>query len=151
MRVAGIALASRGLVRRNVSLGDRTTLRLGGDIKVRVQQQSDAHPVSLAVGGGIGVETGDNLSVLSFSPTVTASRTFKLGQSGGIIPYARAGLGFSKLTIGDFSDTDFALPIRLGSDFRLSTGLDLVLEMQINFGDRLNDNLALVGGVNLPF
>ena len=139
-----------GLVRRTVSLGDRTTLRLGGDIKVRVAQDGPDHPVAIAVGGALGVETGDQVNVLSITPTVTLSRSFHMGETA-VIPYARAGIGFSKLSIGDFDDSDFSLPLRFGSEFRVTASLRLAVELQVSVGDRLNDNLGLVGGVNLPF
>jgi hypothetical protein len=140
-----------GLVRRTVSLGDRTTLRLGGDLKIRVAQQGPDHPLAIAFGAALGVETGDQVNVVSLTPTVTVSRSFHASQNAALIPYARAGLGFSKLSIGDFSDSDFSLPLRFGSELRLSASLGIVAEIQVSVGDRLNDNLGLVGGVNLPF
>lgn len=137
-----------GLVRRDLGIGDRTTLRLGGDFKVRVAKPTDQRPVSIAIGGVLGVETGDEVNILTLGPTVTGSRAF---TNGHVTPYARAGIAFTKLSIASFDDTDISVPIRLGADFRLNAALGLVFEIQANLGDRLNDDLGIAGGVNLPF
>jgi hypothetical protein len=137
-----------GLTRIEFSSGDRTTLRLGGDLKVQIVK---GEAFDLSAGGAVGVETGDEISILTLGPTVVVSRTFAMGAGGGVIPYGGVGLLFSNLDIGDSQDTDFSIPFRFGSEFRLSPEVRLVGEIQLRASDQFNNNFAFVTGVNLPF
>ena len=139
-----------GFARQDLAGGDVTTLRLGGDLKVTVGQPSADLPITIAVGGNLGVETGDDFNLLTFGPTVTASRTFAVGQ-GGLTPYGRLGVAIASLDIGDLDDTDISVPLSLGSEFEVAPQMRLVLELQFHLGDSFNDGIVLAGGVNLPF
>ena len=140
-----------GLVRRDLDLGHRTTLKLGGDLKTRLTTGGQSFPLSVSLGAALGVETGDNVSVLTLGPTVVGSRTMAISQTVAWTPYASLGITYSKFSIGETDDTDTALPLRLGIDFKANAALDLVLEFQANMDDRLNDDTGLALGVNLPF
>lgn len=137
-----------GLTRIDVGTTDRTTLRVGGDLKVWMVKGA---AVDLAAGGALGVETGDELSILTIGPTVVASRTIAMGSRGGITPYAGVGLLFSNIDVGDSQETDFSLPFRFGAEFRLSPEVHLVGELQLRASDQFNDDIGFVTGVNLPF
>jgi hypothetical protein len=137
-----------GITRLDAGSTDRTTLRIGGDLKVWVVKGG---AVDLAAGGALGVETGDELSVLTLGPTVVASRTIAMGSGGGITPYGGVGLLFSNIDVGDNQETDFSLPFRFGAEFKLSPEIRLLGELQLRASDRFNDDIAFVTGVNLPF
>jgi hypothetical protein len=140
-----------GIARQDFVGGNRTTLRLGTGFKVKVSNANGQLPVDMAVGGDLGVETGDNFHLLTVGPTVVASRFFALGQNGGVTPYGRVGLAITNIDVGPLRETDVSVPLRLGGDFRVTPELRLALELQLQFGDIFNDNVGLAGGVNLPF
>ena len=102
-------------------------------------------------GGALGVETGDGISILTLGPSVVVSKTFPMGTGGGITPYGSAGIFFSNEDIGDDQDSDFAVPFRFGSEFKLSPEIKLVGEIQLRAGNETNDDFSFVTGVNLPF
>jgi len=144
-----------GIARRSFAGGDRTTLRLGTDLKVAVARAVGGAPIAIAVGGQLGVETGDHFHVLTLGPTLVASRTLPVGQSGHVTPYAGLGLAFASIDdrVHDPStnDTRFTVPVRFGADFQVAPQLRLALELQFQRRDSLNDTFGLVAGVNLPF
>ncbi len=137
-----------GLTRTEVGSSSVTTLRIGGDIKCQV---AHANPVDLGLGGALGVETGDDLHLLTIGPTVVASKTFATQSGAGVTPYAGVGLLFSNAEIQGRETTDFAIPFRLGAEFRLAPELRLTGEIQLRASDEINDSFAFVTGVNLPF
>lgn len=137
-----------GLNRIDVGSDDQTTLRIGGDLKFLIAKGG---VLDLSAGGALGVETGDGISILTIGPSVVVSRTFAMGNGGGITPYGSMGMFFSNVDIDDFEDSDFAIPFRLGSEFKLSPEIKLVGEIQLRAGDEINDDFSFVTGVNLPF
>lgn len=137
-----------GLNRIEVGSEDQTTLRIGGDLKFLI---SKGGMLDLSAGGALGVETGDGISILSLGPSVVASKTFPMGSGGGITPYGSVGMFFSNVDIGDNQDSDFSVPFRFGSEFKLSQEIKLIGEIQLRAGDDLNDDFSFVTGVNLPF
>ena len=139
-----------GLARMDRDAGNRTTVQLGTDGKVSLLRSTDSQPFDIAAGGGLGVRIGDNFSVLSLGPTVVASRSWHRGETGEISPYAGLGFSFSSLS-GDRKETDFAMPIRVGSEFGISPVARLVAEFEFRLGDDINDDVAFSAGVNLPF
>ena len=140
-----------GLTRIDAQGTDATTLRLGADFKYLVLRAQQGAPVDVGVGAGLGVETGDNLSVLTLGPSLVASRNLALGSSTGITPFLGVGLLFANLDVFDHEFTDFSVPFRFGSEFRLSQELRVAAEFQFRVKDDFNDDVSFVTGVNLPF
>jgi hypothetical protein len=104
----------------------------------------------ISAGGALGVETGDNFSVLTLGPTAVVSRRFPVG-SGAITPYGGLGLLFSNLDVLDQQDTDFSVQFRFGAEFELAPELKIVTEIQLRASDQVNDDFSIATGVNLPF
>ncbi len=140
-----------GLTRIDLQGSQATTLRLGADFKYLAVRMQQGFPVDLAVGAALGVETGDNISVLTMGPSLVASRTLALGSSARVTPFVGVGMLFANLDVLDHESTDFSLPFRLGSEFRLSQELRLAAEFQFRVKDDFNDDISFVTGVNLPF
>lgn len=140
-----------GLSRQDFSSGDRTTLRLGTDLKIAVRRQSEAQPVAISIGGGLSVETGDDFSVLSVGPTAVVSRAFATGERTSISPYVGLGIAFTNIDVGDANDTDVSVPLRVGADFGVMPGMSLMGELQFQLGDAFNDDFGFSAGVNMPF
>jgi hypothetical protein len=128
-----------------------TTLRLGADLRWQVSHAGEGSAMDIAVGGALGVETADNLKVVSLGPSVVASRTMTVGEGGGIVPYAGAALNFSSRDAFGIEDSDLSVPLRLGMEARLTPELRVVAELQLFIADRYNDDVGFATGVNLPF
>lgn len=137
-----------GLTRISLTGGDITTLRVGSDIKFQI---THAKPVELALGGALGVETGDHLHLLTLGPTLVASHTFATGSGAGITPYAGVGLLFTNAEVQGREFTDFSMPFRLGAEARLAPEVRLTAELQLRTSDEVNDDIGFATGVNLPF
>ena len=136
-----------GLTRIQVGSSDRTSVRIGGDVKFQLVSQGS---LLISAGGALGVETGDDFSVLTLGPTVVASQRFPVG-SGAITPYGGLGLMFSNLDVLGEQDTDFSVPFRFGAEFEMAPELKMVTEIQLRASDQVNDDFSLAIGVNLPF
>lgn len=137
-----------GLTRTDLGTQDITTLRVGADLKCQVAKGGS---MDVAIGGALGVETGDNIHLLTLGPTVTVSRSFGNPTGGGVTPYGGLGLLFTNADIFDHQTTDFAVPFRLGAEFRIAPELRLLGELQLRASDQYSDDVAFVTGVNLPF
>ncbi len=140
-----------GLDRIDYRSVNRTVLRLGADFKVATAKASETLPVDLAFGGGLGVETGDNISVLTLGPMAVASRTFETSTNGSITPYGALGVSYSSVDVPGDNNTGLQLPLHLGAEFRMAPEFQLVIELQERLGTSYSDRGTLVIGANFPF
>ena len=140
-----------GLARLDLGSTTKTSLRLATDVRFGLAKASAGSPVDVVLGGGLGVETSDNYSVLRLGPSVVASRTFPFSSGSSIAPYAGAMLSFASVDTGDGSDSDFSVPVRLGAELRAIPGVRIAAELQLRIADDYNDHTAFSVGVNLPF
>lgn len=128
-----------------------TTLRVGGDLRWQVAHAAQGAAMDVAVGGALGVETADDLKVVSLGPSVVASRRLSVGDNGGIVPYAGLALLFSSRDAFGDEDSDLSVPLRLGMEARLAPEFRIVAELQLFVADRYSDDVGFAIGVNLPF
>lgn len=140
-----------GLARVTWQGSDRTTLRLGGDLRTAIASSGEGFPFDIAAGGALGVETSDNYHVLTLMPTGVVSHSFALGQSGGISPYLGLGISFANVDAGTTRQTFLSLPVRLGAELHVMPGMRLAAEMWVPLGNGFNDSFGLMTGINLPF
>jgi opacity protein-like surface antigen len=140
-----------GIVRYDAGDDTKSALRLGADVRFGLRRADAQFPVDLSVGGGLGVISGDNYNILQLGPSLVASRAFPLSSGSAIVPFAGAMLSFSNVDIGDASETDFAVPLRLGAEMRAMPGLRVVAEMDLRLAADYEDHSAFLLGVNMPF
>ena len=140
-----------GVSRVDMSGTDVSTVRVGGDLKVQLLRAASGSPVDLSLGGALGIETGDDISVFGIGPTAVASRSFSLGANGSIVPYAGIAMLIQQTELGQTDDSGLAVPLRLGSEFRFSPDFRMLLEFDFHLNDDFHDDVGLVTGVNLPF
>jgi hypothetical protein len=140
-----------GLSRVDAGSTNRTTVRLGGDFKIAAMHAGTTSPVDLGIGGAIGIENGDDYSTLMLGPSAVASRSFPMGSSSAIVPYAGMMLAFSTINSGPLDQTDFSLPLRLGAELRAAPGFRISTEMELRLGDEINDDVGFAIGANFPF
>lgn len=129
----------------------RTALRVGGDLRWQATGTSVGIPADLAVGASLGIETADQLKVITLGPSVVVSRPPGGSDGTVVIPFAALSLLFSNRDAFGVEDTDISLPLRLGLEARMAPEFRLVAELQLLIADRYNDDVAFVTGVNLPF
>jgi len=148
----GVDFGFQGGLKRFDTLGaDRTALRLGTDFKVVAARTSATIPVDVAIGGGLAVETGDDLSVLTLGPTVVASRAFPAGAAGAVEPYAAASVGYTSVDAPGKDDTGLQLPLRVGVELRFAPDLRFVMELQQRLGTFYGDRGSISLGTTFPF
>ena len=140
-----------GLNRIDTQSSTRTTVRLGGDLKVAVIHHDATHPIDLSVGGAIGIETGDDYSTLTLGPSAVVSRSFPTGGTSSIVPYAGMMIAFTTLNTASLDQNDLSIPVRLGAELRLIQGARVSAELQLRPGDEINDDVGFAVGVNFPF
>ena len=140
-----------GFARQDFRGGNRTTLRLGADLKYQVTRPTANDPYAIAIGGGLGVESGDHWNVLSVGPTLVGSRSFAGNGDLVFTPFVSVGLLFTNANIDPLNETDLSLPVRIGSEVRLNPQLSLTGELQLRLSDDLNDDVGFSIGVNSPF
>jgi hypothetical protein len=140
-----------GLNRIDTQSSTRTTVRLGGDLKVGVIRHDATHAIDLSVGGAIGIETGDDYSTLTLGPSAVVSRSFSTGGTSSIVPYAGMMIAFTTLNTANLDQNDLSIPIRLGAELRLIQGVRVCAELQLRPGDEINDDVGFAVGANFPF
>src|SRR5437773_7740886 len=109
-----------GFARQSFKGGDRTTLRLGTDLKYQIVQPTTEYPYGVSVGGGLGVESGDHWNVISVGPSVVSSRSFPGNGDLVFTPFVSAGLLFTNINVASLNESDVSIPVRLGSEMRLN-------------------------------
>ena len=133
------------------TVGTRTTLRVGGDLRWQLAGLAATFPADVAVGASLAVETADRFKVVTLGPSVVASRALGGTGGGGFVPYAGLALLFNSRDAFGVQDSDISLPLRLGIEARPAPEFHLIAELQLFIADRYNDDIGFVTGVNLPF
>jgi hypothetical protein len=52
---------------------------------------------------------------------------------------------------GPTQDNSLSIPLRLGADMRVMTGVRITAELQLQVANSFGDNVGFLTGVNLPF
>jgi hypothetical protein len=140
-----------GLARIDLPRTTKTALRLGADLRFAVAKATTEHPLDVAVGAALGVDTSDKYSVFRIGPSVVVSRTFPFSNTSSVAPYAGTMLCLSNWDADPDTGTDFSVPVRLGAELRAVPGLRITAEFQLRLGDDFDDRTAFSAGLNIPF
>lgn len=140
-----------GLTRIDFTGGDRSAARLGTDVRFGLGKQSEGRMVSSSIGGGIGLEAGDDYNTLTLAATGSVSRSFPMGETSTATPYIGGGIAFQNVEIVDDDDTDLFVPLRLGSEFKFGAYIGAVAELQFRLSDDVGDDVGFMIGANFPF
>ena len=131
------------------TLGSRTLLRLGTDVRWQLAGLKDRFPADLALGGTLGVETADQYKVVTLGPSALISKPF--GETSNFVPYGGIALLFNSRDSFGVEDSDVSFPLRLGFETRMWPEARLIAELQLYIADSYNDDVGFTTGVNLPF
>ena len=140
-----------GLGRYDTGSSDVTTARLGVDFKCLAASIEQGSPVDVSVGGAIGLETGDELSLLSLGPAVVASRPVSVAGEPRFVPYAGLSLLFWRADVGDADSNDFTAPLRVGTEIDMGPGLRASAELKLMLGDTFQDDVSFTVGIRTSF
>lgn len=140
-----------GITRLDRSAGEKTLIRVGGDVKFLVAQPTTERPIALALGAGLGIFAGDDYNALSVGPSFTVSRSWRPGEAGEFSPYAGIGLSITTINAGPFDDNDLSLPLRFGAELGITPAAKLVAELSTRLGSDFGDATEFTLGANLPF
>ena len=138
-----------GLARIDVDDNTRTSVKLGGDFRGQVATQANGGILDIALGAALGLESADELNLLAVGPQVTLSRT--LDMAAKWVGYGGAALLFSRVELGQETNTDTSFPIRLGIEYDPNPYLRLLTEAQLAVSDEIKDDFAITFGVQFPF
>jgi len=138
-----------GLARIDVDNNTRTSVKLGGDFRGQVATQAAGSIMDVALGAALGVESADELNQLSVGPQVTVSRT--LDMANRWVAYGGAALLFTRIEVGQETNTDTSCPLRLGMEYSANPYLRLLTEVQLAVSDEVRDDFAVTFGVLFPF
>lgn len=138
-----------GLSRIDFGGDTRTSVRLGADFRGQVGAQTETFPLTVSLGGAIGVESADDFTILSVGPQIVLSRT--LDGSGHWVGYTGGALLLSRYDITGRSDTDTSFQLRGGMEFRPNPDIRLLFEGQLGVSDEIRDDASFAIGVLFPF
>lgn len=140
-----------GVGRYDTGPSDVTTARLGADFKYLAAAIASGSPVDLGIGAGIGLEAGDDLSLLSIGPALVVSRPLDDDPAPRFVPYAGLALLFTRVDRGDGDTNDVIAPLRAGCEFLMAPGLKASAEFKWLLGEAFQDDLSLAAGIRTSF
>jgi hypothetical protein len=120
----------------NVDAGE-TVFDAGADLRMGLVKTSDGAEYDLSAGGGFGVTSGDDLTMLTTAFQLCASRPLYTSAGREITPYAGAVLSIAHTRIDlpdeedEFSDPDLDIALRLGLSTDISESAAITGELQI--------------------
>jgi hypothetical protein len=144
-----------GMIDLDPGSGESNTgLTVGGDMKYWFMEQHAGDPLDVSVGGGMEYLSISDYDLFSLGGNVIASYQIKYYEGRSVTPYGRLNIRWERQTYKGFwhprrgwvdaneSDSDMRVALALGAELKLSSGLFLVGELEID------DNVGFVGGIN---
>jgi hypothetical protein len=121
---------------------------IGGDLRPHLGTASESMPLDSDADVALGLEIGDNYTLLQVVPAIGASHRFPLsGSSQALTPYGSLGLDINHISVdngGSHTHTDVVG--RVGVEWEAAAKLGVIGEL--GFGTPANDFIL---GVNVPF
>ncbi len=144
-----------GMIDLNPGYGESNSgLTVGGDIKYWFMEQRSGDPLDVSVGVGTEYLKISDFSIFTLGGNIIASYQIKYHQGKSVTPYGRLNIRWERASFkgswhwyggwdaGSSSDSDLDVALALGAELKLSSGIYLVGELEID------DNVGFVGGVN---
>ncbi len=130
----GVQLGARHF--SDVDFGENV-LDLAFDLRYGLVEESEEVPLDLSVGAGLGVTSGDNLTVINTALFAGASKTLVTTAGREVTPYAGLVLTIAHTKVDvagrndGFSDPDVDVALRLGLTAALKGDTSVTGELQI--------------------
>lgn len=144
-----------GLIDLDPGYGESNTgLVAGGDLKYWFMDHQSGDPLDVSVGGGTEYVKISDFSIFSLGGNIVASYQINYYEAKSVTPYGRLNVRWERQSYkrswvrplgwetGHRTDSDLNLALALGAELKLSAGLFLVGELEID------DNVGFVGGIN---
>ena len=129
-----------------------TAVRLGADFRMLARPRDERVKFDLVFGAGIGVETGDNLNILRLGPSLIAAM-----PAGGspenprFRPFGGVELLFNREQVHDENRSGLTMPVHLGTEWTVASGVKLYAELQWRVGNEFGDQTAISTGITSTF
>ncbi len=129
-------------------------LTIGSDVKYWFVEQRSGDPLDVSVGAGMEYLNISDFSLFSLGGNVIASYQIRYHDGKSVTPYGRLNIRWERQSFDKSwhphwgwkkekgSDSDLNVALALGAELKLSSGLLLVGELEID------DNVGFVGGIN---
>jgi len=117
------------------------TLILGGSMHVQLTKATQELPFDMVLGGGIGVTTGNGVSLLRIPVGVAIGHRFPLEGRYAITPFVHPRISINRASAGNVSNTETDIDLDIGAGFELNE------QMQIRLAAVLGDG----SGVGISF
>jgi hypothetical protein len=144
-----------GMIDLDPGYGESNTgLITGGDVKYWFMEQQSGDPLDVSVGGGTEYLKISDFSIFSLGGNIVASYQIDYYEAKSVTPYGRLNVRWERQSYrGPWvtpagwdakarTDSDLDVALALGAELKLSAGLFLVGELEID------DNVGFVGGIN---
>jgi hypothetical protein len=144
-----------GMIKLDPGYGESNTgLIVGGDVKYWFMEQQSGDPLDVSIGGGTEYFKISDYNLFSLGGNVIVSHEIKYAEGKSVTPFGRLNVRWEKQSFessegwfwdwkeGDRTDSDIAVAMALGAELKISAGLFLVGELEID------DNVGFVGGIN---
>ena len=129
-------------------------LTIGGDVKYWFVEQRAGDPLDVSIGAGMEYLNISDFSLFSLGGNVIASYQIRYHDGKSVTPYGRLNVRWERHSFDESwypqwgwkkekgSDSDLNVALAFGAELKLSSGLLLVGELEID------DNVGFVGGIN---
>jgi hypothetical protein len=129
-----------------------TAVRLGADFRMLARPRDERVKVDLVFGAGIGVETGDKLNILRLGPSLIAGwPTGGTPEAPRFRPFGGIELLFNREQVEDENRSGLTMPVHLGTEWTVATGVKLYGELQWRVGNEFGDQTAISTGITSTF
>ena len=129
-------------------------LTMGGDVKYWFMDQSSGDPLDISVGGGTEYLKVSDFSILTLGGNIITSYQIRYHDEKSVTPYGRLNIRWERQSFDkswhpqwggekkNGSDNDLKVALALGAELKLTSGLFLVGELEID------NNVGFIGGIN---
>lgn len=122
--------------------GDGWRFGAAADFRYAIIPTRTQLPFDLCVDGGIGFQSGDNVTNIDIPAGAVISRPLELRDGRILVPYGGVYLVYTHVSVDvpagvpDASDDDLDVELRLGASIELGAGLSAFANVHLGHGDR---------------
>jgi hypothetical protein len=122
--------------------GDGWRIGAGADFRYAIIPASTTLPFDLSLDGGLGLQTGNDITSVNIPAGAVISRPLELQNGRILTPYGGLYLVFSHISVDtppgapDYDDSDFDVELRLGTSLEIAGGVSGFVTAHVGNGER---------------
>lgn len=117
-------------------------LIIGGSFHYQIMNATADLPFDMVLGGGLGLTTADNYSVLRIPIGVAIGHRFPLEGDFALTPFVHPRLSINRSSIGAFDDTESDIDVDLGASFEINKQMQARLAVTIGNAEAVGLSFA---------